>query len=276
MADAEASFIRFCQRVASFYPQSPYWLRNVTVFDAVFKEHLGDENLSKPVRRFIDTHREALQRPLFSDDEINDDWLSFPEDTPVPVAKKSWSVCHPRGVLLSQKKDDHSAVLPLSEVYLACQDIAESDRATFHGVSSKNYVVLFFQHLYEMLHEAEPQNTHFQDNATLAKGVVGPSRGPALPEGMPDLSKLLGGSMEGLLEKVSDEHKEVMNNAMGAIQEGDFGKVFSAVSPMLEQMMSVFGQMQTGRSDGAASATETATETVMELDVPQIEAGDQD
>lgn len=246
MATAESSFIRFCQRVASFYPEPPYWLRNVSVFDAVFKDHKDDENLSKPILRFIDTYRSVLETPLFlENDEVNDSWLDIPEGTPFPVPKKPWSVCQPRGILLSQKKDDYTAVLPLSEVYLACQDIVESDRTSFQGFPTNIYVVKFFHLFYEMLHEAEPDNTHFQDNATLAKGLVGSSSSSVvnIPDIMPDLSKLLGGSMEGLLDKVDDSSRDMVTGAMDALKEGDFQRVFSSVAPMLEKMQQAFSGM---------------------------------
>lgn len=266
MTTHEGEFIRFCQRVASFHSPAPFWARNLNMFNTVFTKYKDGENISKPVKDFVDTHRETLEKPLFVGDDLNDEWLAIPEDVPAPTPRKAWSTCCPRGVYLPMKEGDHTAVLPLSEVYATCIEIAESDRRSFHGVDVKCVVVQFFQYFFAMLHEVEPENTHFKESVETAEGLVGSSK----PGGeLGDLGSMVRGTMEGLLSQVPDENKEMLEGTVDALTKGDFAKVFESVGPMMQQFMPMFQNMSSQMNKSHASVEETP-------DVPMIEPEEQD
>lgn len=232
MSDKQGYFIRFCQRVVGFYPQSPFWSRNLNMFDTVFRKYRDGENISQPVKSFIEKYRDVLEKPVFVDDDLNDEWLTFHKDTPVPVPKKSWSTCCPRGVFIAMKDGDTAAVLPLSEVYSSCMEIAESDLRSFNGVDPKCVVVQFFQYLFDMLLEVEPDNVHFKENVMMAEGLVESS-----PSNNFDMGSVLKSKMDSVLTQIPEAQRESLEKASNALSKGDFNSVMESMGPMLQQFM---------------------------------------
>ena len=90
--------------------------------------------------------------------------FTFHKDTPVPVPKKSWSTCCPRGVYIAMKDGDTMQLYFHFLKYIhhvwRLQNLGILE--VLNGVDPKCVVVQFFQYLFDMLLEVEPDNVHFK------------------------------------------------------------------------------------------------------------------
>ncbi len=224
------NFVQFCQSIADSEKPAPYWVKNLANFDRVFRKN--QNNFSKPIKEFIKVYRVSLEDPIISGSDSNDEWLHIPEGKSIPTPKALIVAC-PRGVFLpvrSKAEDEHVHSVPLSEVYSHCLE-AKTDLG---GVSAETLPAKFFELLYMMLLEVEPENKFFQDNLELARDAIMPVKTPAdgIKEAIGSFETMipqLKGMMETAMGSMNDGDKDALNRAM----KGDFSGVMSRVGPLL-------------------------------------------
>lgn len=260
---AESEFIGFCQEVArTGTTKVPYWAKNLDRFERVFLKFRDNKNCQIPVKRFLISHRESLEKPVLEGDTVNDHWLKIDSDEPVPEPK-SWAPVKPRGVFLpTDGDDDWSHCIPLAEVYSACHDISTAEMKTFSGDIRRNFSgvtidtvpVKFLFLLFRMLLEVEPENTHFSKNADFCEELMTPATG--LMSGVGDMmSSMMSGDspaskmMAQLTESFTPEASQKAMDGLGQFaQNQDFGALMSSFAPMLQSpamqnLMSAFTGM---------------------------------
>lgn len=224
------AFVQFCQSIADSEKPTPYWVKNLANFDRVFRKN--QENFSKPIKEFIKAHRVTLEDPIISGTDSNDEWLHIPEGKTIPTPKPL-IVARPRGIILpvrSKAEDEHVHAIPLSEVYSHCLNI----KTDLGGVSAETIPAKFFELLYVMLLEAEPENKFFQDNLESARDAIMPVKTPV--DGIKDaigsfetMIPQLKGMVETAMGSMNDGDRDALDRAM----KGDFSGVMSRVGPLL-------------------------------------------
>lgn len=262
-------FLSFCHEVGNSEKKSPYWMKNLSKFDKVFRNN--QDNFSKPLVSFVEKHRSCLEAPIIEDEDSNDRWLLIDESEEIPLQKKGWVGVKPRGILIPIKPDEDKTYeysLPLSEIYHSCLE----STTVLMQTTPETLPAKFFELFFDMLLEVEPHNVHFRQNFEKASDSVVKTTG-ALPGGGdlsglistgisafgPQMESMLSGLMGGLDESTKASARSMMNSVL----EGDMSSLMSKINPdVISEMLSQFKA-----PEAAQTADEEETSQLLLKDV---------
>lgn len=239
----EGEFINFCQAVSdTLLPEVPYWDRNLKQFNTVFLKYKNHGKSYIPILEFCKLHQKVLEEPIVdAEGDCNDSWLSIPEGVAVPVPP-GWLPIVPRGVYLPMTEIKPTHSLPLAEIYTRCVEIASKSQNYF-GVTASSAPAKFLFLFYQMLHEADPENEHYQRNMSVCQEMIVPVETSNPLSGMmnglsafltPEAQASIQGVAKGVASSFTQESREQAISAFSAFQQsGDVSELVNASQSLL-------------------------------------------
>lgn len=279
----EGEFINFCQAVSETLSPAPYWVRNIEQFNTIFLKYKAHGKSHIPVLEFCGRYREVLEAPIVNEEgDCNDSWLSIPEGVAAPVPP-SWLPVVPRGVILPMAEIKPTHSLPLSEIYARCVEIAGGSQNYFNVTAASapaKFLFLFFQ----MLHEADPENEHYQRNMTVCQEMISPVESGDPLSGMlsglsgfltPEAQTSIQTMVKGVADSFTPEARDQAVNAFSNFQQNpDLGSLITGFQPLLQNpgIQNLFATLN-GMMGSAVTTTGSAVPVIQQ---PETDPTDQE